>query len=75
MTSLDSQRNWSELRTIQLFIGILCFMDELEDNFHIFDEQDKELILTGDLDCDFSPPDLLSHSRRLLDILELFQLR
>ena len=51
------------------------FTDELEKYFHILDEQDKELIFTGDLNCDFSPPDLLSHSRRILDILELFQLK
>ena len=50
------------------------FMDDLENYFHILDEQDKELILTGDLNCDFPLPVLQSHSRRLMDILELFQM-
>jgi hypothetical protein len=50
------------------------FMDDLENYFHILDEQDKELILTGDLNCDLSLPVLQSHSRRLMDILELFQM-
>ena len=49
-------------------------MDDLENYFHILDEQDKELILTGDLNCDLSLPVLQSHSRRLMDILELFQM-
>ena len=28
------------------------FMDDLENYLHTLDEQDKELILTGDLNCD-----------------------
>ena len=51
------------------------FMDEMENYFHTLDEQDKELILTGDLNCDLSLLVLQSHSRQLLDILELFQMK
>ena len=51
------------------------FMDELENYFHTLGEQDKELILTGDLNCDLSLLVLQSHSRQLLDILELFQMK
>ena len=50
-------------------------MDELENYLHTLDEQDKELILTGDLNCDLSLPVLQSHSRQLLDILELFEMK
>ena len=32
------------------------FMDELEIYLHTLDDQDKELILTGDLNCDPSFP-------------------
>lgn len=35
----------------------------------------KELILSWDLNCDFSLSVLQSHSRRLVDILELFQMK
>ena len=31
-------------------------MDELENYLHTLDEQDIELILTGDLNCDLSLP-------------------
>ena len=51
------------------------FMDDLENYLHILDGQDKELILTGDLNCDLSLSVLQSHSRRLMDILELFQMK
>ena len=51
------------------------FMDELENYLHTLDDQDKELILTGDLNCDPSFPVLQSQSRKLLDILELFQMK
>ena len=51
------------------------FMDELENYLHTLDDQDKELILTGDLNCDPSFPVLQSQSRQLLDILELFQMK
>ena len=51
------------------------FMDELENYLHTSDEQDKELTLTGDLNCDLSLPVLQSQSRQLLDILELFQMK
>ena len=44
-------------------------MDQLENYFNILDEQNKELIITGDLNCD------LSLSVPLIDILELFQLK
>ena len=51
------------------------FMDELENYFHTLVEQDKELILAGDLNCGLSLLVLQSHSRQLLDILELFQMK
>lgn len=51
------------------------FMDQLENYFHVLDEQNKELIITGDLNCDLSLSVLQPHSRRLMDILELFQLK
>ncbi|CAB4034783.1 RNA-directed DNA polymerase from transposon BS [Paramuricea clavata] len=50
-------------------------MDALENYFHLLDEQDKELIITGDLNCDLSLSVLQPHSRRLMDILELFQMK
>ena len=51
------------------------FMDDLENYLHVLDGQNKELILTGDLNCDLSLSVLQSHSRRLMDILELFQMK
>ena len=51
------------------------FMDDLENYLHVLDGQNKELILTGDLNCDHSLSILQSHSRRLMDILELFQMK
>ena len=51
------------------------FMDDLENYLHVLDGQNKELILTGDLNCDLSLSILQSHSRRLMDILELFQMK
>lgn len=51
------------------------FMDNLENYLNELDEQDKELIITGDLNCDLSTPDLQSHSRRLMDIFRLLQLK
>ena len=50
-------------------------MDELENYLHTLDQQEKELILTSDLNCDLSLPILKSQSRQLLDILELFQMK
>ena len=50
-------------------------MDDLENYLHVLDGQNKELILTGDLNCDLSLSILQSHSRRLMDILELFQMK
>ena len=51
------------------------FMDDLENYLHVLDGQNKELILTGDLNCDLSLSVLQSFSRRLMDILELFQMK
>ena len=51
------------------------FMDQLENYFNILDEQNKELIITGNLNCDLSLLILQPHSCRLIDILELFQLK
>ena len=51
------------------------FMDDLENYLQILDDQHKELILTGDLNCDLSLSVLQSHSRRLMGILELFQMK
>ena len=51
------------------------FMDDLESFFHVLDEQDNELILTVDLNCDLSLTVLQSQSRRLIDILNLFQMK
>ena len=45
-------------------------MDDLENYLHVLDSQNKELFLTGD--CESV---LQSHSRRLMDILELFQMK
>ena len=39
------------------------FMDDLKNYFHILDDHDKELILTGDLNCNISRFELQSHSR------------
>ena len=50
-------------------------MDDLENYLHVLDGQNKELILTVDLNCDLSLSVLQSHSRRLMDILELFQMK
>ena len=51
------------------------FMDALENYLHVLDGQHKELILTGDLNCDLPLPVLQTFSRRLMDILELFQMK
>mgnify|MGYP002803522946 FL=1 len=51
------------------------FMDDLENYLHVLDSQNKEMILTGVLNCDLSLSILQSHSRRLIDILELFQMK
>ena len=50
-------------------------MDDLENYLDVLDGQNKELILTGDLNSDLSLSVLQSHSRRLMDILELFQMK
>ena len=50
-------------------------MDQLENYFNILDEQNKELIITGDLNCDLSLSVLQPHSCRLIDILEFIQLK
>ena len=50
-------------------------MDDLENYLHVLDGQNKELILTGDLNSDLSLSVLQSHSRRLMDILKLFQMK
>ena len=47
------------------------FMDDLQYHLHVLDGQNKDLILTEDLNCDLSLSVLQSHSRRLMDILEL----
>jgi exonuclease III len=51
------------------------FMDALENYFHLLDEQDKELIITGDLNCDLSLSVLQPHYHRLMDIIELFRMK
>ena len=51
------------------------YMDALENYCHLLDEQDKELIITGDLNYDLSLSVLKPHSRRLMEILELFQMK
>ena len=50
-------------------------MDQLENYFNILDEQNKELVITGDLNCDLSLLVLQPHSCRLIDILEFIQLK
>ena len=51
------------------------FMDVLENYINLLDEQQKELLVTGDLNCDLSSSPLQSHfMRRLKDIFQLFQL-
>ena len=51
------------------------FMDVLENYINLLDEQEKELIVTGDLNCNLSSSPLQSHfMRRLKDIFQLFQL-
>ena len=50
-------------------------MDDLENYLHVLDGQNKELIVTGDLNSDLSLSVLQSHSRRLMDVLELFQMK
>jgi exonuclease III len=42
------------------------FMDNLENYLNELDKQNKELIITGDLNCDLSILDLQSHSHRLM---------
>lgn len=51
------------------------FMVNLEDYLCKLDSEDKELIVSGDLNCDLSLPNLQSHSKRLIEILDLFQLK
>ena len=51
------------------------FMDNLEDYLSKLDSEDKQLIVSGDLNCDLSLPNLQSHSKRLIEILDLFQLK
>ena len=48
-------------------------MDDLENYLHVLDSQNKELILTGDLNCELSLSVLQSHSHRFMDILEPVQ--
>ena len=50
-------------------------MENLENCLNELDKQNKELIITGDLNCDLSIGDLQPHSRILIDILQLFQLK
>ena len=49
----------------------------LENYLNELDKQNKELIITGDLNFDLSVGDLQPHSRRLMDIfrIQLFQLK
>ena len=47
-------------------------MENLENYLNELDKQNKELIITGDLNCDLSIADLQPHSRRLMDIFEHF---
>ena len=50
-------------------------MENLENYRNELDKQNKELIITGNLNCDLSIGDLQPHSRILIDILRLFQLK
>ena len=50
-------------------------MDDFENYLHVLDGQNKELIVTGDLNSDLSVSVLQSHSRGLMDVLELFQMK
>ena len=52
------------------------FMDLFENYLNQLHGQEKELIITGDLNCYLVSTQILSsHSRRLLDILQLFQFK
>ena len=53
----------------------IYYMDNLEDYLCKLDSEDKELIVSWDLNCDLSLPNLQSHSKRLIEILDLFQLK
>ena len=50
-------------------------MENLENYLNELDKQNKELIITGDRNCDLSIADLQPHSRRLMDNFQLFQLK
>ena len=49
-------------------------MESLETYLHTLDSEDKVLIFTGYLNCDLFLSSLQSHSSKLIEILNLFQL-
>ena len=49
-------------------------MESLETYLHTLDSEDKVLIFTGDLNCDLSLSSLQSHSSKLVEIINIFQL-
>ena len=49
-------------------------MESLETYLHTLDSEQWQLIFTGDLNCDLSLSSLQSHSSKLVEILNYFQL-
>jgi hypothetical protein len=50
------------------------FLDKIEVLFQNFGNEHKELIIVGDLNCDFLSNDLRNHTKRFNDIVNIFQL-
>ena len=50
------------------------FLDKIEILLQILDNEHKELIIVGDLNCDFLSNNLSNHTKRFNDIVNIFQL-
>ena len=50
------------------------FLDKIEVLFQNLDNEHKELIIVGDLNCDFLSNNLSNHTKRFNDIVNIFQL-
>ena len=50
------------------------FLDKIEVLFQNLDNDNKELIIVGDLNCDFLSNNLSNHTKRFNDIVNIFQL-
>ena len=50
------------------------FLDKIEVLFQNLDKEHKELIIVGDLNCDFLSNNISNHTKRFNDIVNIFQL-